>query len=63
MRISYAAIKKSFRSFGKSMIIAIDLISSVVCIETFCPGSIAHQESIISQHRLVCTLFRWKCCW
>lgn len=54
-----SAIKKSFRSLGKSVIIVLILISPLVCVEIFYPGTIAHLESIIAQHRLVCTLFRW----
>jgi hypothetical protein len=54
-----SAIKKSFLSFGKSVIIVLILIAPLVSLEAFCPGTIAHLNTIIAQHRLSCTLFRW----
>lgn len=54
-----STIKKSFHSFGKSVIIVLILISPLICLGVFYPGAIAHLESIIAQHRLGCTLFRW----
>jgi hypothetical protein len=53
------AVKKSFLSFGKSVIIVLILIAPLVSLEAFYPGAIAHLNTIIAQHRLGCTLFRW----
>jgi hypothetical protein len=54
-----SAIKKSFLSFGKSVIIVLILIAPLVGLEAFYPGAIAHLNTIIAQHWLGCTLFRW----
>ena len=54
-----SAIKKSFLSFGKILIIALLMIIPVAVLETFYPEATSHLETIISQHRLACTLFRW----
>jgi hypothetical protein len=51
--------KKTFPRLGKGLIIILLIIAPFIGINMVYPNFLSHLNDSISQHRLVCTLFRW----
>lgn len=51
--------KKIFLNLGKVLILTLLILVPFIGLNAAYPDCLSHLNSIISQHRLFCTLFRW----